>query len=129
MIVVFRPRTIAGLKHHTEQSSIGIIRSLRGTNLKAVMRNRSRRKSCLHAVVAESLEPRFLLSLNPTFQAQQTYPVGNGNNPVSVASADFNGDGKQDIVTENANGTISVLLGNGNGTFQSPLVMTVFPGI
>ena len=33
---------------------------------------------------------------------------------------DFNGDGKSDLVTANDNGTTaSVLLGNGNGTFQA----------
>lgn len=38
--------------------------------------------------------------------------------PQSVATADFNGDGKPDLVLV-ANGGISVLLGNGNGTFQT----------
>jgi hypothetical protein len=40
-----------------------------------------------------------------------------------VAVADFNRDGKLDIVTENANasGSVSILLGNGNGTFGSAL--------
>ena len=34
--------------------------------------------------------------------------------------ADFNGDGKNDLVTANDIGnTASVLLGNGNGTFQA----------
>ena len=34
--------------------------------------------------------------------------------------ADFNGDGKSDLVTaDSANSTASVLLGNGNGTFQA----------
>ena len=34
--------------------------------------------------------------------------------------ADFNGDGKSDLVTANDNdNTASVLLGNGNGTFQA----------
>jgi hypothetical protein len=37
----------------------------------------------------------------------------------SVAAADFDKDGKMDFVCTNPNG-ISVFLGNGNGTFQSP---------
>ena len=38
-----------------------------------------------------------------------------------VAVGDFNGDGKLDLVTANAGADdVSVLLGNGNGTFQAP---------
>ena len=34
--------------------------------------------------------------------------------------ADFNGDGKTDLVTsDDSSNTTSVLLGNGNGTFQA----------
>jgi hypothetical protein len=41
-------------------------------------------------------------------------------NPVAVAIADFNGDGKLDVVTANMGGNdVSVFLGNGDGTFQS----------
>ncbi len=59
---------------------------------------------------------------NGTFQAQQTFATG--LDPASVAIGDVNGDGKPDLVVANllANGpydTISVLLGNGNGTFQA----------
>ena len=52
-----------------------------------------------------------------TFQAKQS--LGTGRMPASVAVADFNGDGKSDLVTADYyDNTVSVLLGNGNGTFQ-----------
>lgn len=38
--------------------------------------------------------------------------------PVQVVEGDVNGDGKPDIVTLNSNVSISILLGNGDGTFQ-----------
>jgi uncharacterized repeat protein (TIGR01451 family) len=46
--------------------------------------------------------------------------------PNAIAVADFNGDGKPDLITANNGstynaGTVSVLLGNGNGTFQTAL--------
>jgi hypothetical protein len=41
-----------------------------------------------------------------------------GNNPIGVALADFDGDGKLDAVTSNYNGgNIGVMKGNGDGTF------------
>ena len=50
-------------------------------------------------------------------QSQATYATDRG--PTSVAVADINGDGMPDIVTANYGGNdVSVLLGNGNGTFQ-----------
>ncbi len=53
-----------------------------------------------------------------TFRAGQTFNAG--LNTDAVATADFNGDGKMDLVTGNHwDSTLSVLLGNGNGTFQN----------
>jgi hypothetical protein len=46
-----------------------------------------------------------------------SYPVG--KNPTSVTAADFNRDGITDIVTTNiGDNTLSVLFGNGDGTFK-----------
>jgi hypothetical protein len=61
-----------------------------------------------------------------TFQTAVTYGSG-GYVAQSVAVADVNGDGKPDLVVANAcadsncdtNGVVGVLLGNGDGTFQT----------
>jgi YVTN family beta-propeller protein len=60
-----------------------------------------------------------------SFQGQSTFPAG--ASPYSVITADFNGDGKLDLAVTNAvpsGGTVSILLGNGDGTFQSPVAYT-----
>jgi hypothetical protein len=46
--------------------------------------------------------------------------------PLLLAVADFNKDGKQDVVVSNNGGrVVSELLGNGNGTFQTPRTFQV----
>jgi hypothetical protein len=61
-----------------------------------------------------------------TFQSVVMYASG-GLEALSVAVEDVNGDGKPDLLVSNscingphcANGTVGVLLGNGDGTFQT----------
>ena len=65
-----------------------------------------------------------------TFQAVRTYSSG-GAAAYSLTVADINGDGKPDLVVANAcnqpfcdpnTGVVGVLLGNGDGTFQTAAV-------
>jgi hypothetical protein len=64
-----------------------------------------------------------------TFQAATNFAVGTG--PKSAAVADVNGDGRADLVVANygtsssPGNTVSVLLGNADGAFQSAVNYTV----
>jgi hypothetical protein len=89
----------------------GAIFDLLGADSRRLSR-RPRRRTASSRLLLEVLEDRTL----PSFAAQVTYPVGTG--PQAIATADLRHDGKLDLVTANfgAN-TISVQLGNGNGTF------------
>jgi hypothetical protein len=67
-------------------------------------------------------------NMDGTFNPQVPYPTGPG--PTAVVTGDFNGDGNLDLAVTNANcvygkggldcgpGTVSILLGNGDGSFQ-----------
>jgi hypothetical protein len=55
-----------------------------------------------------------------TFPATASSTVSVGTTPQGVAVADFNGDGKPDMaVANNGDDTVSILLGNGDGTFTT----------
>jgi hypothetical protein len=58
---------------------------------------------------------------NGNFQDKVDYLIGKGS--TNVQAADVNRDGKPDLIAANyGNGTVSVLLGKGDGTFNTPLV-------
>lgn len=64
------------------------------------------------------------------FRAAVSYSAG--NQPTALAVGDFNGDGKPDLAITDDNGcetyqcagSISILLGNGDGTFQPPITFS-----
>ncbi|MFM8552946.1 MAG: FG-GAP repeat domain-containing protein [Nitrospiraceae bacterium] len=79
-------------------------RVLRGTLALALL-------TSIGCIQKDSYVPPDLLYLFATYQV--------GKNPTSVATADFNQDGFTDLITTNiANNSLSLLFGNGDGTFK-----------
>lgn len=58
-----------------------------------------------------------------SFAAAVGYTTTSDGTPAQIVAADLNGDGFIDLVVTNGNdpGTISILAGNGDGTFQAPV--------
>jgi hypothetical protein len=79
------------------------------------------------AVISSSGTPGVSILLgrsDGTFQAAVSYAAGIA--PAALAVGDFNGDGFPDLAVTNANSsgagnTLNILLGNGDGTFRSPV--------
>lgn len=60
----------------------------------------------------------FLGNGDGTFTTASGSPMAVGNGPQAILAADFNNDGKLDLALANSgDGTVTLLLGNGNGTF------------
>src|SRR5262245_45331871 len=88
-------------------------------------RRRGAPRAATHRPNLEVLEDRSLLSFSPVMS------VSVGAYPYAVASGYFNADGNLDLATANltnfGNDTVSVLLGNGDGTFQAAHLFATGP--
>ena len=73
-----------------------------------------------------------LTALAPHAQAARFIPMppvfASGGIPQQVVPADINRDGITDLITSNANGVISVLMGKGGGAFAVPATIATFAG-
>jgi len=77
---------------------------------------RSQQWDAVGSACLEVLEDRRLLSFAPAVS------YAPGADPREIIAADFNNDGQLDLVVANPTAnSVNVLLGNGDGTFQSPL--------
>src|SRR6266536_5645023 len=85
-------------------------------------RRPTRRSPPASRLCLEVLEDRCLLSLSPAVN----YAVAAA--PLDAVVGDFNGDGKADLETINTT-QVSVLPGNGDGTFGAAQTTTVGSGL
>jgi hypothetical protein len=82
------------------------------------------------AIVNQDLDSVTILPGNGdgTFQQEVTVPLPAHAAPTGIVAADFNGDGRTDLaVVDNGINEISIIMGNGDGTFEPPLSIPV-PG-
>jgi len=75
-------------------------------------------------VMAGTALPAQAQTLPISFPAPTTFTssLATSNSSTAVATGDFNGDGKLDVITLDYTANLNVMLGKGNGTFQTPIV-------
>ncbi len=79
-------------------------------------------------VVIAGVVPAQAQTFPVTFPAPSTFTSGPCcPSALAMATGDFNGDGKLDVVNIDYGSNLNVMLGKGNGTFQAPI--TLFIGV
>ncbi len=81
---------------------------------------------------AGAVAPASAQTFPVTFPAPTTFATGCATcaaSAVSVATGDFNGDGKLDVVNIDYGSNLNVMLGKGDGTFQTPISLNLANGI
>jgi hypothetical protein len=75
-------------------------------------------------VLAGAVFPAQAQTLPISFPAPTTFTssLATSNSSTAIATGDFNGDGKLDVISLDYTANLNVMLGKGNGTFQSPIV-------
>lgn len=67
--------------------------------------------------------------LGGALSLQPLAPIGVGDLPLAIDFGDFNRDGRPDLITaNNGSANVSILLGNGDGTFQTPTTRAAVGG-
>ena len=86
-----------------------------------------RKTAAVGVVVAFGVLAIPAAGLSLVFSSPLTYTVG--TSPRAIVAADFNGDTQTDLAVANAGSSdISILLGNGDGTFQAAATVASAPG-
>lgn len=82
-------------------------------------------------VISAGVVPASAQTLPVAFPAPTTFTLGPnaGSSAVAVATGDFNGDGKLDVVNIDYSSNLNVILGDGDGTFKPPITLNIANGV